>query len=58
MESYKKFENNNYEYKYDYNFGNNLVNIKVKEEHERKFDTLLNGILSESNRNIKIDELN
>lgn len=57
MEFYKKFEiDNNNEYKYDYNFGNNLENIKIKEEYERKFDILLDGMISESKRK-KIDEL-
>ena len=57
MEFYKKFEiDNNTEYKYDYNFGNNLENIKIKEEYERKFDMLLDGIISDNKK--KIDELN
>ena len=48
MESYKKLEieNKDYEYKYDYSFGTtNLYNTNIQEENEKKFDTLLNGIL-------------
>ncbi len=59
MESYKKLEieNKDYEYKYDYSFGTtNLYNTNIQEENEKKFDTLLNGILS-NNMNKKIDEL-
>ena len=56
MDSYKKFELNNdeCEYKYDYNFGvNNLYNASIQEEYEKKFDTLLNGMLSNNISNIK-----
>ena len=47
MENYKKFElnNNKNEYQYDYNFGINNFNIGIQEEHNKKVDTLLNGIL-------------
>ncbi len=61
MESYKKFELNNkdYEYQYDYNLGvNNLYNKTIQEEYEKKVDTLLDGILSKNINNIKRDELN
>lgn len=61
MESYKKFDLNNkdYEYQYDYNLGvNNLYNKTIRDEYEKKVDTLLDGILSKNINNIKIDELN
>ena len=50
MENYKKFElnNNKNEYQYDYNFGINNFNIGIQEEHNKKVDTLLNGILFNS----------
>lgn len=52
MKIYKKLEteNKDNEYKFDYNFGiNNLYNINnVQEENEKKFDTILNGILFNS----------
>lgn len=59
MDSYKKFEieNKNYEYKYDYLGNTNLHNINIREENEKKFDILLDGMLS-NNMNKKIDELN
>ena len=56
MESYKKFEldNENYEYQYDYNFGiNNVYNKNIQTEYEKKFDTLLNGILANDISNKK-----
>ncbi len=61
MDNRKKIELNNdeCEYKYDYNFGvNNLCNASIQESYERKFDILFDGILSNNIRNIKIDELN
>ena len=48
MNSYKKNEldNEECEYKYDYNFGvNNLYNASIQEKYEKKFDTLFDGIL-------------
>lgn len=52
MEVYKKFEvkNKDTKYTYDNNFQvNNLCNINnVQEENEKKFDTLLDGILLNS----------
>lgn len=54
MESYRKFEikNENNEYIYDYDFGtNNLYNANIQEENEKKFDTLLDGILSSNKKN-------
>ena len=53
MEIYKKLEmkNKDNEYKFDYNFGiNHLYNINdIQKENEKKFDTLLDGILYNSN---------
>ncbi len=49
MESYKILElkNDDIEYKYDYNFlTNNLYNVNIQEENEKRFDILLDGILS------------
>lgn len=54
MESYKKFEikQNQDEYIYDYNFGNNnLYDTEIQKENEIKFDILLDGILN--NKQIK-----
>lgn len=58
MENYKKFEieNKNYEYKYDYSLGTiNLYNTNIQKENERKFDTLLDSILFD-NMNKKKDK--
>lgn len=51
MEIYKKLEVKNNESKFDYNFGiNHLYNINdIQKENEKKFDTLLDGILFNSN---------
>lgn len=60
MKIYKKFEirSNDNEYKYDYSFrANNLYNTSIQEENEKKFDTLLDGILYNNINSIKIDEL-
>ena len=49
MEIYNKFKlnNNKYEDKNNLNFEvNNLYNAILQEENEKKFDTLLDGILS------------
>ena len=60
MENYKKFELNNddNEYMYDYEFGINNSNTSIQQEYEKKVDILLDGILSNNISNIKIDELN
>ncbi len=56
MESYKILElkNDDTDYKYDYNFlTNNLYNVNIQEENEKKFDILLDGILSNKINSIK-----
>ena len=56
MEIYNKFKlnNNKYEDKNNLNFEvNNLYNAILQEENEKKFDTLLDGILSNNISNIK-----
>lgn len=47
MEIYKKLEIKNNESKFDDNFGiNHLYNINdIQKENEKKFDTLLDGLL-------------
>lgn len=52
MENYKKFEiENNNEFRSDYN-------LNIQEENNRKFDILLDGILTSNINNIRKDELN
>ncbi len=62
MEIYKKLEaeNKDNEYKFDYNFGiNNLYNTNnVQEENEKKFDTILDGILFNSTTIKNMGKLN
>lgn len=50
MDSYKIFEihNNNYEYKYNLQV-NNLYNINIQKEQDKKIDILLDGILENYN---------
>lgn len=62
MEIYKKFEreNKDNEYKFDYNFGiNNLYNTNnVQEENEKKFETILDEILFNSTTIKNMGKLN
>ena len=62
MEIYKKLEteNKDNEYKFDYNFEiNNLYNTNnVQEENEKKFDTILDGILFNSTTGKNMGKLN
>lgn len=53
MGNYKKFEiENNNEFGSDYNF------LNIQEENNRKFDTLLDGILANNINTMRKDELN
>ncbi|MCI8617320.1 MAG: hypothetical protein HFJ60_03620 [Clostridia bacterium] len=52
MENYKKFEiENNNELRSNYN-------LNIQEENNRKFDTLLDGILANNINTMRKDELN
>lgn len=55
MDSYKIFEihNNDYEYKYNLQV-NNLYNINIQKEQDKKIDTLLDRILESNDNSIKM----
>lgn len=55
MESYKKIElnNNQYEFKYDYNLGISNFNSNIQIEYDKKIDILLDGMLSNNINNKK-----